>query len=125
MFQPIAPRPRNLWQQILPVQAALILLGVLGWGAALGKLGVLSFAAGATVSVASFWILNRLAGVAAGKMPGPLSGFLIAVRLLAAGYVLYVILNTYAIDRTALLTGLLTPAASLLFHCLFYARSSS
>lgn len=125
MFDPAPAKPQSFLQQILPIQAGLILLGVLGWGASLGKLGVLSFATGAMVSMASFWVLHRLASAVTGQKPGPLSGLLITVRLLVAGYLLYVILNTYEINRSALLTGLLTPIASLLFHHLIYARSST
>jgi hypothetical protein len=52
---------------------------------------------------------------------------LISVRLMLAGWVLYVILNTYQVHRTALALGIATPVAAITLVALYellYARSS-
>lgn len=113
--------------RIVWTQAGLALAGTTATASLLGRKGALGFVAGALIAAASFWVLHRFVAALGGERPNPLSFVLISVRLMLAGWVLYVILNTYQVHRTALALGIATPVAAITLVALYellYARSS-
>jgi hypothetical protein len=117
----------RLFRRMAWIQAALVVTGLIGWGLARGRIGLLSFGAGATVASLGFWVLYRIAAAMMGARPGVLATFLMTSRLLVAGVVLYVILRTYEVLPAAIVLGVLTPVLAILLATLydfFYARTS-
>ena len=109
------------------IHLGLVILGLIGWGWWMGRLGALSFLAGALVATLSFWLLHRFVSALGGCRPSPLTFVLLATRTLLAGVVLYVILDTYEVHRAAAASGILTPVAAITLATLYElinARSS-
>lgn len=114
-------------RRIAWVHAALVITGLIVWGLAAGRLGALSFLTGALTATLSFWLLYRFVSAMGGNRPGVITFVLIAMRLVLAGLVLYVILTTYEVHRMAAATGILAPVAAITLVTLYdliYARSS-
>lgn len=117
---------KKLFNRVFLVQGLLVLIGLIGFTVARGRLGGLSFLAGATVGTLSLWLLLR--GVAAtgdGGTP-PLAFLMMSGRLLIAGFVLYVILRTYEVHLWAAAIGLLTHVIAIILATLydhFHART--
>ncbi|HWI18460.1 MAG TPA: ATP synthase subunit I [Vicinamibacterales bacterium] len=112
-------------QRVFLLLAAIIAAGLaVAWFAA-GRTGAVSFSAGALVSAASFWLLSRVTTAMGGAKPSPLGSILITVRLLIAGWVLYLVLERYEIDRAVLACGLLTPVAAVSANVLLDRREAS
>jgi hypothetical protein len=117
---------KKLFNRVFLVQGLLVLIGLIGFTVARGRLGGLSFLAGATVGTLSLWLLLR--GVAAtgdGGTP-PLAFLMMSGRLIIAGFVLYVILRTYEVHLWAAAIGLLTHVIAIVLATLydhFHART--
>jgi hypothetical protein len=110
---------RKLLARISLIQALVILVGLAGFGLWLGRIGLLSFGAGATIASIMLWVLTRIASAASGSSPGPLTVLLFTSRLLIAGLILYVILRTYEVHLPALACGVLTPVLAILLATLY------
>lgn len=109
----------------------LFALGALGWLAAKGVRGVVSFTAGAAVSSLSLWWLSRIvASLEEAARGGHVSGgksVLHAFRIFLLGGSLYAIVRVYEVFVPALVTGLLVAVAAITLEALYeflYARSA-
>lgn len=117
---------KKLFNRVFLVQGLLVLVGLIGFTVARGRLGGMSFLAGATVGTLSLWLLLR--GVAAtgdGGTP-PLALLMMSGRLIIAGLILYVILKTYEVHLWAAAIGLLTHVIAIVLATLydhFHART--
>ncbi len=118
---------QNLLKRVPIFQAVAILIGLIGFGIAKGKAGVLSFAVGATLATLSLWLIYRFVGALSGQQrPGALTFVLMATRLVLAGVILYAILRTYEVLLPAAACGVLTPVAAIILAAIyehFYART--
>ncbi len=115
-----------LFTRIFRIQGILVLLGVLGFAFAAGKIAGMSFLVGATLGTLSLWILLRAIGLGGSARPAPLAILLMTTRLLIAAVVLYVILRTYEVHLWAIATGVLTHLIAIILATLydyFHART--
>ena len=118
---------RTLFNRIAWMQGLLVLLGFITWGLLLGRIGLLSFGAGAMVASLGLWALSRFSSSMLGAKSSPFSALMIVSRLLIGGVLLYVILQVYEVHTVAISTGVLTPALAIVLavvYELFYARTS-
>ncbi len=110
---------KKLFQRVFVVQAILVVLGIAGFALARGKIGGLSYLAGATVGTLSLWILFRGVGMSQGDKAAPLAMVMMSLRLLIAGFVLYVILRTYTVHTAAAACGVLTHIVSIVLATVY------
>jgi hypothetical protein len=110
---------KKLLNHVFVCQGLLVLIGLIGFVAARGRLGGMSFLAGATVGTLSLWLLVRGIGAARDGGTPSLAFLLMTGRLIIAGFILYVILKTYEIHLGAAVVGLLTHVIAIVLATLF------
>jgi hypothetical protein len=117
---------KKLFNRVFAIQGILVLLGLIGFTLARGRIGGMSFVAGATVGTLSLWLLLRGISATQGGNSAPLALVMMSGRLIIAGFVLYVILRTYEVHLWAAASGLLTHIIAIVLATLydhFHART--
>lgn len=113
-------------RRIAWIQAVIVVAGLIVWGLAKGRLGLLSFTFGALVSTACFWLLSRAVSAVSGSRLSMATAITSALRLLIAGFVIRAILSTYEVLPAAVVTGIATPVVAItldVVYELLYART--
>lgn len=117
---------KKLLNRVFAVQGVLVVIGLVAFTMARGRLGGMSFLAGATVGTLSLWLLMRgISATGDGGTPS-LAFLLMTGRLIIAGFILYVILRTYEVHLWAAAIGLLTHVIAIVLATLydhFHART--
>jgi len=113
-------------RRIIWIQVALTVAGLVVWGLARHRLGLLSFTFGALVSTACFFLLSRAILAATSGRISAVTAVTSTLRLLIAGVIIHVILRTYEVLPVAVVCGILTPVAAITLEAIYeliYART--
>jgi hypothetical protein len=113
-------------RRIVWIQVALMIAGLIIWGLARQRLGLLSFTFGALISTACFFLLSRAILAATSGRISAVTAVTSTLRLLIAGVIIHVILRTYEVLPIAAVCGILTPVAAITLEAIYeliYART--
>ena len=113
-------------RRVIWIQVALTVIGLIVWGLARNRLGLLSFTFGALISTACFFLLTRAISAASTGRISAVTAVTSVLRLLIAGVIIHVILRTYEVLPVAVVCGILTPVAAITLEAIYeliYART--
>ena len=113
-------------RRIIWIQVALMIAGLIIWGLARQRLGLLSFTFGALISTACFFLLSRAILATTSGRISTVTAVTSALRLLIAGVIIHVILRTYEVLPVAVVCGILTPVTAITLEAIYeliYART--